>query len=169
MLAGWLSATLAPALLKTISSPKLSRSVEDALVMRTKRTPAADGEPVRQVWCQAPSQARSAVTGADKRRTRLLPWSATAMLPLAATAMPVGWLKLAAAPAPSADPALPLPASVVTTPEGVTSLTRLLKVSATKITPVCGSRATPQGLLKLAAAPAPSAKAALPLPASVVV
>ena len=37
------------------------------------------------------------------------------------TATPVGELKLAAAPMPSRKPALPPPASVETTPRGVTS------------------------------------------------
>ena len=46
---------------------------------------------------------------------------------------------------------------------------RLLEVSATTMTPLEGMTTTPRGKLKLAAAPAPSAKAALPLPASVVV
>ena len=52
------------------------------------------------------------------RRMRWFPLSTTAIAPLAGVkASPVGLLKLAAAPMPSANAALPLPASVVTTPE----------------------------------------------------
>ena len=50
----------------------------------------------------------------------------------------------------------------------VTRRTRLLDESATAIAPLEGSAAIPNGLLKLAAAPVPSAKAPLPLPAIVV-
>jgi hypothetical protein len=61
------------------------------------------------------------------------------------TANPAGWLKLAAAPAPLAKVALPLPASVVTTPRGVTCRMRLLTVSATTIAPFELITATPPG------------------------
>jgi hypothetical protein len=59
------------------------------------------------------------------------------MLPFERTATPDGPLKLAAAPEPSAKPALPLllPASVVTAPAGVINRMRLLTVSATTTTP----------------------------------
>ncbi len=80
--------------------------------------------------------------------------------------VPDGYLKLAAAPVPSAHVALPLPARVLTRPEEVTALMRLLLRSATYTTPEA-SIATPAGLLKEAAAPWPSAKDALPLPARV--
>ena len=101
---------------------------------------------------------------------RLFPVSATTMTPVEGiTSTPIGKLNLAAAPVPSANaPSLPLPASVVTTPRGVTRRMRWLPVSATTITLLEGITATPLGFLKLAAAPTPSAKAALPLPASVV-
>ena len=100
---------------------------------------------------------------------RLLAVSATTITLLEGiTATPVGVQKLAAAPVPSANAVLPLPASVVTTPRGVTRRMRQLYVSATTTTPLDGITATPYGLLKLAAAPVPSANAWLPLPASVV-
>jgi hypothetical protein len=74
------------------------------------------------------------------------------------TETPKGPRKLAAEPVPSAKAALPLPASVVTTPRGVTSRMRLLPASTTTIIPLEGITATVHGLLKLAAAPVPSAK-----------
>jgi hypothetical protein len=99
---------------------------------------------------------------------RWLPYSPTTTTPLdGMTATPHGKLKLAAAPAPSANAALPLPASVVTK-EDSTSRMQLLPRSATTITPLKGFRATPHGKLKLAAVPQPFANAALPLPARVV-
>ena len=102
-------------------------------------------------------------------RMRLLKASHTTMTLLEGiTAIPCGLLKLAAEPVPSAKAALPLPASVVTTPRGVTSRMRLFHVSATTMMPLEGSTTTPFGPLNLAAAPVPSAKVALPLPASVV-
>ena len=59
-------------------------------------------------------------------------------------------------PVPSAYPYEPLPASVLTTPPGVTLRMRWLLVSATTMLPL-GSRATPEGLLKDAPVPVPSA------------
>ena len=92
---------------------------------------------------------------------RLLYKSATTILPLeGTTATPVGPWKLAAPPVPSAKFwAVFPPASVVTTPRGVTSRMRLLPESATTITPLDEMTATPIGLLKLAAVPVPSANA----------
>ena len=55
-----------------------------------------------------------------RRRIRLLPRSATYTLPVASMATPEGSLKEAPAPIPSANVRDPLPASVVTTPPGVT-------------------------------------------------
>jgi hypothetical protein len=83
------------------------------------------------------------------------------------TAIEYGLKKLAAVPAPSAKAWFPLPASVVTLPRGVTRRMRWLCESATTITPLEGTTATPCGWLKLAAAPVPSANP-LSLPASVV-
>ena len=92
--------------------------------------------------------------------------SATTITPLEGiTATPAGQLKLAVVPVPSAKEASPLPASVVTTPRGVTSRMRWL--SATTITPLEEIAATPYRELKLADVPVPSANASLPLPASV--
>ena len=98
-------------------------------------------------------------------RTRLLDASATTISPLALTATPVGQLNEAPVPAPSENPTT-LPASVLTTPPGVTLQMRLLPESATMTFPPA-STATPQGLAKEAAAPVPSANANKPLPASV--
>jgi hypothetical protein len=83
------------------------------------------------------------------------------------TATEYGYLKHAAVPIPSAKDALPLPASVVTALEvESTRRMRWLFASATTITK--GSMtATEYGWLKLAAAPKPSAKDAMLLPASV--
>ena len=61
------------------------------------------------------------------------------------TATPVGMLKLAAVPVPSVNASLPLPASVVTTPSGVTSRMRWLCSSATTTMPFEGITATPNG------------------------
>ena len=102
-------------------------------------------------------------------RMRWLAQSATMITLLEGiTTTPCGVLKLAAAPEPSANTPLPLPTSVVTIPMGVTSLMRWLSYSVTTTTPLEGITAIPSGLRKLAAAPMPSANAALPLPASVV-
>ena len=70
-------------------------------------------------------------------------------------------------PSPSAWPRLLLPAIVVTTPWGVTSRTRSFPVSATMISPLGDTTATPCGPAKLAAEPTPSMNAELPLPARV--
>jgi hypothetical protein len=100
---------------------------------------------------------------------RLFDESATTISPLEETAATaLGPLKLAAVPVPSANAALPLPASVVTTPRGVTRRMRLLFGSATTITPLEGITSSPKGKWKLAAARVPSANAAVPLPARVV-
>lgn len=57
-------------------------------------------------------------------RMRLLILSATAMLPSASAAIPNGRLKLAAVPTPLANDGAPLPATVETTPSGVTKRIR---------------------------------------------
>ena len=67
----------------------------------------------------------------------------TTMLLEGITATPAGPRKLAAVPVPSAYAALPLPASVVVTPRGVTSRMRWLDVSATTTMPLEGMMATP--------------------------
>src|ERR1035437_5927547 len=102
-------------------------------------------------------------------RMVLLLVSATKTLPAPSTATPLGNLKRAAAPVPSALPDEPaVPASVVTTPLGVIFRMVLLFVSATKTLPA-PSTATPEGDQKRAAAPVPSALPYEPAdPASVV-
>ena len=77
-------------------------------------------------------------------------------MPAAPTATPEGKLKLAAAPVPSALPEVPPPASVVTTPAGEIWRILWLPESATVTVPSVPT-ATPNGALKLAAAPVPSA------------
>ena len=98
-------------------------------------------------------------------RIRLLLASATSALPLASTATSQGFLNEASVPAPSAKSYIPLPASVVTTPTGVTRRMRWLPKSATKMSPLAITD-RPRGLLKAAPAPVPSVNAPVPLPAS---
>jgi len=79
--------------------------------------------------------------------------------------MPIGPLNCADAAAPSAQPAVPVPATVLTAPASDTARTRLPLYSVTKrVRPLI---TTSMGLLKDAAAPEPSAHAPAPLPASV--
>jgi hypothetical protein len=77
-------------------------------------------------------------------RMRWLSQSATMTLPLLSTATPKGLLNEAPAPVPSVNAYDPLPASVVTTPPGVTLRMRLLSPSATTTLPLL-STATPEG------------------------
>src|ERR1019366_3318022 len=84
----------------------------------------------------------------------LLPLSATNTLPALSTATPQGYLNRAALPVPSALPEVPArPASVVTTPAGVTFRIVQLTSSATNMLPA-PSTATPVGKLSRAALPA---------------
>jgi len=53
------------------------------------------------------------------------------MFPDESIAIPEGLKNTAFVPVPSAKPSDPLPANVVTTPEGVTLRIRLLRISAT--------------------------------------
>ena len=76
-------------------------------------------------------------------------------------------MNVAAFPKPFIDEATPLPAKLVTTPEGVMRRNRLFPPSAT-ITFLDVSIATDTGLLNAAALPVPSCHAAVPDPASVV-
>ena len=86
---------------------------------------------------------------------------------LLSSATPVGKLKEAAVPVPSAEPELPLPAKVVTTPAGVIFLMRLLSPSATYTLSLL-STATPKGLLKEADVPVASVAPLTPsIPAKV--
>mmetsp|Transcript_81142 Transcript_81142/g.131460 ORF Transcript_81142/g.131460 Transcript_81142/m.131460 type:complete len:224 (-) Transcript_81142:159-830(-) len=98
------------------------------------------------------------------RRIAWLPESTTSRLPSVSSARPAGWLKHAAGPCPSANPACPLPASVRTAPPGVT--TRIAWASDTSRSPLEASTIS-AGSLKVASAPCPSADPASPLPASV--
>ena len=139
---------------------------------------AAVPVPSANAWLPLPASVVTTPRGVTSRM-RKLPYSATTITPVEGiTATPDGHLKVAAVPVPSAKPPiqfpdwstplLELPASVVTTPRGVTSRTRQLDWSATTITPLEGITATPKGQKKLAAVPDPSANAPLPLPAIVV-
>ena len=79
-------------------------------------------------------------------------------------AIPEGQLKLALEEGPFAPPTTPEPAKVSTRPWGVTVRTLFDPQSATKRRPpTVGLSARPAGPLKRAAAPAPSAKAAIPI------
>src|SRR6266568_4468174 len=91
------------------------------------------------------------------------------MLFALSTARPVGKLKRAVLPVPSALPKRPAePANVVTFAAGVILRMVLLLVSATKMLPTL-SMATATGLLKRAALPVPLALPGLPAkPAKVV-
>ena len=100
--------------------------------------------------------------------TALLSRSATTMTALERMmARPRGLEKDAAVPVPSTKAAIPLPASVETTPSGEIRRMRLFPVSATTITPEEGITAMPRGPEKRAAVPIPFAYAATPLPARV--
>jgi len=101
-------------------------------------------------------------------RTALFDSSATyRVAPDASTATPRGLLNCAAAPAPSAKPDEPLPASDVTAPAGVTTRTLWLPVSATYRLPAASS-ARPVGDDRRATVPVPSTLPALPPPTNVV-
>ena len=76
----------------------------------------------------------------DTLRTRC-PKSTTYTVPPASTATPRGSVNNAPVPAPSANPAVPLPASVLTSPPGVNFRMRWFPKSATKTLPA-GSTAT---------------------------
>ena len=78
-----------------------------------------------------------------------------------------GLVNAAEIPIPSILLEAPLPAMVVTVPSGAIERTLLLAKSVTIKLPLL-SNARPVGLLKDAAVPTPSAKAAVPLPANVV-
>ena len=94
--------------------------------------------------------------------------SATSTLPAPSTTTAAGPLNRAAPLIPSSPPFIPAqPASVVTSPPGTILRSVWLPVSATKMFP-SRSTATPVGVLNRAAAPAPSARPAVPArPASV--
>ena len=81
-------------------------------------------------------------------------------------ATPLGLLNRALEPGPSAPPAAPVPASVVTAPPGEILRMRLLPVCATITLPL-QSTATPVGEEIAAPAPVPSANDCEPSPASV--
>jgi hypothetical protein len=98
---------------------------------------------------------------------RLPDSSPTITTPVEVTARPCGILKVAAVPKPFIDDATPLPAKVVTTPEGVMRRNRLFTPSTT-ITFPTKSIATDLGPLNAAVMPFPSVHAAIPDPASVV-
>jgi hypothetical protein len=85
------------------------------------------------------------------------------MLPITPTTKPVGALKLAKVPIPSAKVAAPLPAIVLTDPTGFTLRIRLFVVSAINKFPST-STAIPLGLLNFATLAAPLTNPTNPLP-----
>ena len=93
-------------------------------------------EPGGQVTGAPEAQKKEAGQGVHVRARRL--WaasSATTTTPAAVTVMPCGVVNDAAVPKPLAEPAVELPATVVTNPAGVTRRTRRLLPSATKTLP----------------------------------
>lgn len=129
--------------------------------------PADVGAPSWKAGLPRPAHVVTYHDGACSIRMRLLARSHTNRLPRWSTATLVGRLKAAVAAGPSANPPAPVPtpAIVVTWPVGVTRRIRWLYWSATNRSPP-GPTATPPGVLKLAAVPAPSANDAFPLPAT---
>ena len=127
--------------------------------------------PVPSALPTTPSVPASVVTTPAGVTWRMasLSLSATYTFPALSTATPSGRSKLAAGPVASALPTTPaVPASVVTTPAGVILRIVLFPSSATYTFPAL-STAAPNGSLKLAAAPVPSALPVTPaVPASVV-
>ena len=113
------------------------------LVHKVAPTTALKVPAAQSVQQQAP-EAEKAPGAQPILRMRWLPESATMTLPLLSTATPLGELNEAPAPVPSANVADPLPASVVTTPPGVTLRMRSLPQSATLTLPLL-STATPLG------------------------
>ena len=87
-------------------------------------------------------------------------------MPIESTADATIPLKLALVPIPSANVAVPLPASVVTLSDVILRM-QLLPLSATYTFPT-ESTATVLGLLNVALVPAPSANVVPPFPATVV-
>jgi hypothetical protein len=81
-------------------------------------------------WTQLPTKVVTTPLGVTLRMRRLTV-SATTTVPLASTATSLGREKEAPVPVPSANASAPLPASVLTTPPGVTLRTRWLCESAT--------------------------------------
>jgi hypothetical protein len=80
--------------------------------------------------------------------------------------MPKGLLKREAVPKPLRMEAVPLPATVVTSPRGVIMRIRLLEVSATRRLSLSAMERW-RGPLNAAEVPPPSAHVPLPLPARV--
>src|SRR5580658_2807206 len=130
--------------------------------------PAA--EPPKVGPATAPTQPESVATYPLGKISliELFPVSATKTSPDESTTKPVGALNAAAEPKPLALPACPAcPATVVVTPDGEIRRTVSLPVSATYTFPA-ESTAMPEGLLKRAAEPVPSAEPDWPgLPARV--
>ena len=127
---------------------------------------------MRATWCQVESQAGRA-RGSEIMRNLWLFVSTTMMTLYNVIARSEGPLNFALVPVPSANAALVLlPASVETSPRGVTSRIRLFPASAIVMTPVRGLIAMPCGALNLAVVATPSrnngnGEAVLLLPASV--
>ena len=102
------------------------------------------------------------VAGATRRmRSPPAPNSATTSEPEGARAMPAGLVKRAAAHAPSALPAVPLPARVDTAPSGATARSAWFCMSVTNATPAAPTT-TEKGALKRAVLPTPSANPEAP-------
>ncbi len=88
------------------------------------------------------------------------------MLSCASIAIPLGLLNVAAVPVPLAEPTVPLPAKVVTSPAGVIFLIALFPKSATNTFPLLSTHVA-FGALKVALVPVPFANPEVPEPANV--
>ncbi len=93
--------------------------------------PASVEGPSANVFPCAPASVTTTTVSAKILRRRPVLESATNTLPAASEAMPQGPAKLAEAPTPSTETALPLPASVLSVPLGHATRTRLLPQSVT--------------------------------------
>ena len=128
-----------------------------AAALPTPSAPGVGPPPARRDVCP---------WGATKR-TRMLRASATTRTPLGSKARPLGVLKSAFVPKPSAYPMAPLPASVPRAPPGTSQRIRFPAPSEIKTTPLAfTTRAL--GLLRVpAVATAASSEDGAPVPAMV--
>mmetsp|Transcript_36206 Transcript_36206/g.84853 ORF Transcript_36206/g.84853 Transcript_36206/m.84853 type:complete len:206 (-) Transcript_36206:2669-3286(-) len=127
--------------------------------------PSADpGDP------QEPATVVTIPESVSTPRIQSLLMSATsARAPVGVIAMEVGVLNDADAPLPFANPAIPDPAKVVTSPvESMILRTLWPPASVTRATRPSGEVAIPKGVLKSALMPVPSVESMFPLPATVV-
>lgn len=138
--------------------------VDIALTGKKKLAVAAAPDVTAQLCEDEPAKVVTVPPGVIMR-TCALARSATMTLPSLSNDTPQGLLKAAAAPTPLEWAAEPEPASVETSPPN--EIERILLLYLSPTTTPTAETAMPEGPLKLAKFPAPSANAAVPLPASV--